>query len=1035
MFELRVLGSLDLHGPDGQKVVSVLAQPKRAALLVYLALASPRGLQRRDKLIGLFWPERDQEHARAALRKAVYFLRQSLGAEIVASQGDEEVGLAEGAVRCDAVAFEATLDAGDVEEALALYRGDLLEGFYVSDSPEFERWLDGERARFRGRASEAAWTLAEREEADGNGAGAASWARKAASFSPDDEGALRRHLELLDRVGDRAGAVKEYEGFARRLKEEYEIEPSPETQELIAAIREREVATADFAKPGKRPGPEPTAKQAAQPPGPATRPTGLKGLISEVHRRSLWQVLLVYTGGALIAYQAVQALTEGLGLPDWFPGMAVVLFIVLLPVVLATAFVQEGGPPLTRQKPAPVPQAAATAAEGEPRAQGILTWRNSIVGGVLAFVLLAVAVSGYMGMRMMGIGPWGTLIAKGVLDERDLIVLADFEDNTNDSLALALTSLVRVDLEQSPAIRVADDDYVSRVLERMEKEPDAELTYDLAREVAVREGLKAVVAGEAHGVGSGYVLSLRVVAAEAGETLASFRETASDIDATIPAIEQMSRKLRELIGESLKTVRGSPALSQARTASLEALRLHTEAGRAYRRGERSRAIELYSLAIEIDTAFAAAYRGRGIAFGNLERWRRIADLRKAYELSHRLPLWERYHTEARYHSWTTGWSEKVAQAYRKVLELKPDYASAVSDLGLTYWALRQYAQSEEMYRRRLEMDSLAGWSGLSRALFNQGKFDEAWETVRQWEAKMPEHQTIPARRANFASSQGDYDAARAYLRQWRDLQSESLLRQARFNMHMARLAQVEGRLSEAVDHFRSCMAFAEEADRYKEYFEAATQLASLRLWFQGDTTRALETLTDAFERQPWDSVPRPYVIFAALYAAAGETEQAREVLVEWETAVPPEERGTLERYRRAAWGAVALAEGRVEEAILEFRFVQERDLCPICAYPLLGRAHELAGQPDSALAMYERYLTTPYHNRLLSDDTPDRGRDQYWLSVVYERLGDLYEQRSDTAKAIYYYGKLVDLWKDADPELQPRVDEARRAIRSLSPDT
>jgi tetratricopeptide (TPR) repeat protein len=99
----------------------------------------------------------------------------------------------------------------------------------------------------------------------------------------------------------------------------------------------------------------------------------------------------------------------------------------------------------------------------------------------------------------------------------------------------------------------------------------------------------------------------------------------------------------------------------------------------------------------------------------------------------------------------------------------------------------------------------------------------------------------------------------------------------------------------------------------------------------------------------------------------------------------------------------------------------------MCALPYLAWAYDQAGEPDSALAIYERYIATPYMWRLQEDS--------WWLYRAYERLGDLYEQRGDTAKAVYYYGKLVELWKDADPELQPRVEAARRAIVALSPDT
>jgi hypothetical protein len=103
----------------------------------------------------------------------------------------------------------------------------------------------------------------------------------------------------------------------------------------------------------------------------------------------------------------------------------------------------------------------------------------------------------------------------------------------------------------------------------------------------------------------------------------------------------------------------------------------------------------------------------------------------------------------------------------------------------------------------------------------------------------------------------------------------------------------------------------------------------------------------------------------------------------------------------------------------------------------MAQAYEITGEPDSATAMYERYVTTPWVRRVLARrvSSPFSCIDPYWLPVSYERLGDLYEQRADTAKAILYYGKLIDLWKDADPELQPRVEAARRAIEALSADT
>src|SRR3982750_970783 len=124
VIRLRTLGQLDLEGPGGHEVRNALAQPKRAALLAYLALATPRGHHRRDALLALFWPEHDTERARNALNQAVHFLRRSLGAHAVVNHnGDDALGLDWAAFWCGAVAFEEALDAGRAVEALELYRG------------------------------------------------------------------------------------------------------------------------------------------------------------------------------------------------------------------------------------------------------------------------------------------------------------------------------------------------------------------------------------------------------------------------------------------------------------------------------------------------------------------------------------------------------------------------------------------------------------------------------------------------------------------------------------------------------------------------------------------------------------------------------------------------------------------------------------------------------------------------------------------------------------------------------------------------
>jgi serine/threonine-protein kinase len=237
MIEFRMLGSVELRSSDGLERHALLAQPKRIALLAYLCLARPRGFHRRDTLVGLFWPESDQAHARTSLRNALHVLRRGLGDSVILSRGDEEVAVDAATLRCDVLAFEDAVAAGRLEEALALYRGDLLTGFFLTDVPAFERWLEQERTHLRTEAARAARETRNRHLAAGDLAASLEAAHRAVVLADTDEGALRTLLGLLEQTGDRAGALQGYDSFAKRLDSEYGLEPSAETRGLVEAIR------------------------------------------------------------------------------------------------------------------------------------------------------------------------------------------------------------------------------------------------------------------------------------------------------------------------------------------------------------------------------------------------------------------------------------------------------------------------------------------------------------------------------------------------------------------------------------------------------------------------------------------------------------------------------------------------------------------------------------------------------------------------------------------------------------------------------
>ena len=233
---LRTLGGLELTLVSGEVASELLARPKPLAVLVYLALAGRNGMQSRDTLLDMFWPEAAADRAQSSLRQATYQLRRFLGRDAIVHRG-VEVGITADALQCDTLDFERRLALGDRAGALELYRGDLLPGFFVDGAPAFERWLGERRQRLRDAASSAAQALAQAAERAGDEASALIWNRRAVELIPDDEPSVRRLMALLDRAGDRAGAVRAYEAFARHMRAVLDLEPSDETAALVATMR------------------------------------------------------------------------------------------------------------------------------------------------------------------------------------------------------------------------------------------------------------------------------------------------------------------------------------------------------------------------------------------------------------------------------------------------------------------------------------------------------------------------------------------------------------------------------------------------------------------------------------------------------------------------------------------------------------------------------------------------------------------------------------------------------------------------------
>ena len=234
-FVLRLFGSPSIATDDGKPITGPAAQRHRLALLALLAL-SPRRSATRDKVLGFFWPERDTEQARQLLNQAVYHLRKALGEEALLSSGDELL-LNTKVVGADVLDFEFALEQGDHAAAAALYQGPLLDGFFLSDAPEFDRWLDRERERLAGANAKTLEALAEAAERERDLTGAVEWWKARAAHDPYDSRVALRLMQALDASGNRAGAIQHAAIHQRLLHEELEAEPSSAVQALAERLR------------------------------------------------------------------------------------------------------------------------------------------------------------------------------------------------------------------------------------------------------------------------------------------------------------------------------------------------------------------------------------------------------------------------------------------------------------------------------------------------------------------------------------------------------------------------------------------------------------------------------------------------------------------------------------------------------------------------------------------------------------------------------------------------------------------------------
>jgi DNA-binding SARP family transcriptional activator/Flp pilus assembly protein TadD/TolB-like protein len=249
MHALETLDRIRLTDGDGREVDRLLQQPKRLALLAYLAAPAPGTWHRRDTLLAVFWPELDAQRGRTALRNALHVLRQHTGPGVIRTRGDEDVSVDPALFATDAAEMQRDADAGRVREAFVRYRGDYLRGLYIRDAELFERWLDDERRRLVSIARKAGLSAANECDRSGDVRGAIDLVERVAELEPLDESVVRRLIDLLDDSGDHARALAVYERFSARLAQDLRAEPSAETITRVEAIRSRRYPVVEPAAP------------------------------------------------------------------------------------------------------------------------------------------------------------------------------------------------------------------------------------------------------------------------------------------------------------------------------------------------------------------------------------------------------------------------------------------------------------------------------------------------------------------------------------------------------------------------------------------------------------------------------------------------------------------------------------------------------------------------------------------------------------------------------------------------------------------
>ena len=494
-------------------------------------------------------------------------------------------------------------------------------------------------------------------------------------------------------------------------------------------------------------------------------------------------------------------------------------------------------------------------------------------------------------------------------------------------------------------------------------------------------------------------------------------------------MNHLSADLRERIGESLRTIRSTEPLEKVTTASLPALRLYTEGNRAFEAGRFEVARSLLLRATQTDTAFAMAWRKLAALYFNIgtSRSLQISAATEAFNHRDRLPPLERSLTEGFYYTNADLRNpRKAIDSYRAALETAPGDPTAVNNLGLVLNAVGQFAAAESLLRQGMaRRPSMTVADNLVDALVFQSKWS-ALDTVFQAadRASAPGHPGRVVIRLTAAFGHRDYVRAESLIAANEMRRAGALPMPPVYEGRIA-LDMVRGRYGRVARLAReigdSSLA---SGDRGTAAYAAIVpaELAS-ELGRTADARRELATALAGPAFRNIDDADLPLMDLARIHALLGDAAAVRRDLKVFEARQP---RMSWRPGDSTRWaGYEAQADHRWREAAIAFATSSNLTLaCSPCGAFYSAQMWEAAGEPDSAVIYYRRGTDRPAisHN----------DEDPLLYPLALRRLGDLYEQKGDRKAAIDWYGRFVDLWHDADPDLQPIVRDVRERLSRLT---